>query len=92
MDKFAKDLRKLVLKYCPDYFDSEGSITTNNPLPSKRGFYLLFLDRDENRSEENRLQAMTLGQAMMMDDVTQLFLSVLNRLEKAESLEGIPRA
>ena len=92
VEKFSKDLRKLILKHCPDYFSAEGSLTTESPLPSKRGFYLLFLDRDDNRPEENRLQAMTLGQAMMLDDVTQLFVSVLKRLEKAESLEGIPRA
>ena len=92
VDKFSKDVRKLLVKHCPQYFSTEGSLITNNPMDSKKGFYLLFLERDESKPEDQRLQAMTFGQSMMMDDVTQLFVSVLKRLEKAESLEGIPRA
>ena len=77
--ELSKDIEELIKKH------TKGNIEQSEPIigtktNSKKGFYLLFIEKDEDLPKDQRVLMTTLGQSIAVSDVISCFSEIMNGL------------
>ena len=67
VDKLQKEIQKLIQKYSG--LTSDENFTTYDTINFDKGFYLIFIKRDETQEKDKRLQISEFASGIRLDDL-----------------------